>query len=138
MRRRSRSRWWSSRGRRPSRRRRRTEGLTILRAAAAGLAACLASATASGQELRAGKSELSLSPVFTLGKTYRFPVDASAKTVSGFGLGVQWHYNFDGHWSAGLDAEFRGADYTGTAVPSAPSATPAFSFDADISTSTLR
>jgi hypothetical protein len=102
------------------------------------LAACLASAPASAQALRAGKSELSASPVFTLGKNYGFPVGASAKTDSGFGLGIQWHYNFDGYWSAGLDAEIGGADYTGTAAPSAPSATPAFSFDARTRTTTLR
>jgi hypothetical protein len=112
--------------------------LTTRWVAVTSLAACLASAPASAQALRAGKSELSASPVFTLGKNYGFPVGASAKTDSGFGLGIQWHYNFDGYWSAGLDAEIRGADYIGTAAPSAPSPTPAFSFDARTRTTTLR
>ena len=107
-------------------------------ASAAGLAACLVAAPAAAQALRAGKSELSVSPVFTAGKHYGFPSGASSKTDSSYGLGIQWHHNFDGHWSAGLDGEFSRADYTGTAAPAAPSATPPFSFDARIQTTTLR
>jgi opacity protein-like surface antigen len=105
---------------------------------AVSLAACLACAPASAQDLRAGKSELSASPVYTLGKHYGFQSGAGAKTDSGFGLGIQWRHNFDGHWSSGLDLETGGADYTGTAVPSDPNAGPEFSFDTHIRTTTLR
>jgi opacity protein-like surface antigen len=106
--------------------------------AAACAAACLVSAGAWAQALRAGKSELSVSPVFTAGKSYGFPSGASSKTDSSYGLGVQWHHNFDGHWSAGLDAEFSRADYTGTAAPAAPNPAPPFSFDSRIQSTTLR
>lgn len=118
----------------------RQTGLEMSRSllAAGWLGACLASAPAWAQALRAEKSELSVSPVFTAAKTYGFPTGASARTQSGFGLGIQWHYNFDGYWSAGLDAEVSAADYTGTAAPSQPNPAPAFSFDTRIRTTALR
>jgi len=98
----------------------------------------LASADAGAQGARAGKAELSLSPVLTAGKNSNFANGASAKSDAAVGLGIQWAYNFDDHWSAGVEGAFSGADYAGNAAPAAGNNNPAIAFSARAETTTLR
>lgn len=101
-------------------------------------AAVLASADAAAQgTVRGGTAELSASPVYTAGRNYSFPNGASAKTDGATGVGIQWAYNFDDHWSAGVEGAFSGADYTGSAAPAAGNTNPAIGFTARAETTTL-
>lgn len=115
--------------------------MRLLRAAQflAGAAILLVWTSASAQEtLRGGKTELSVSPIFTTGRNYSFANGAGAKTEPAFGLGIQWFHSFDEHWSAGLDMAFSGADYSGTVAPQAGNPGPAFTYTSRIETSTFR
>ncbi|HVQ61591.1 MAG TPA: outer membrane beta-barrel protein [Burkholderiales bacterium] len=99
----------------------------------------LAAADATAQEtLRAGKAELSLSPLFTAAKNSNFPNGASAKSDSATGFGIQWAYNFDDHWSAGIEGAVSGVDYAGNAAPAVGNNNPAIAFNAHAETTTLR
>src|SRR5882672_2546972 len=140
---RKRWRWKCCRpGRRRSRRRRKTEARRRVKGALlrglAIAAAVLASADAAAQgTVRGGTAELSASPVYTAGRNYSFPNGASAKTDGATGIGIQWAYNFDDHWSAGVEGAFSGADYAGSAAPAAGNTNPAIGFTARAETTTL-
>lgn len=102
-------------------------------------AAVLASAGVPAQGmLRGGKYELSASPIFTQGGTYSFANGSSAKTETSAGFGIQWAYNFDEHWSSGMDGAFSGADYAGNATPGAGNPGAPFAFSTRLETITFR
>jgi len=86
---------------------------------------------------REGKYEFSMSPIWTMGRTYDFANGASAKTDVGWGLGLNWAYNFDSHWSAGIEGSWGWADYTANVAPGT-GATTSRNYNSSIDTGLLR
>ena len=111
----------------------------VAAAAIALLTVPLASAAAFAQgATRAGTYELSAGAIYTEASNYGFLSGASAKTDAAFGLGIQWAYNFNEHFAAGIDGAFSGADYQGVVTPAAGNNNAPFTYNGRLETTTLR
>jgi len=100
-------------------------------------AALLAAAPALAQSNRAGKGELYLGPLFTDGDSYVFDGGTTLRTDTGVGLSLGYAYNFNSHFSAGIDFAWSETDYRATAQP-ASGTTTSRSINGTIETSTIR
>jgi len=74
-------------------------------------------ATSVQAQTRARKSDFYFSPTFVNGQSYSFEGGSSLQTDTGIGFELGWHYNFDAHWSAGLEFGWGYIDYRATVQP---------------------
>jgi len=84
------------------------------------------------------KSEIYIGPVFTDGKSYSFEGGTSARTDTALGLSLGYAYNFDRHWSAGIDLAWSEQDYRADVAPGPNNPNARSSINGTLETSTLR
>ena len=88
----------------------------MLRKSLAALVLVLAAAPALSQT-RAGKSDFFFSPTFVNGQNFTAEGGTTVQTDTGTGFNLGWNYNFDPHWSAGVEFGWGNIDYHGTVQP---------------------
>ncbi|HEU5178583.1 MAG TPA: hypothetical protein VFU24_14115, partial [Burkholderiales bacterium] len=82
------------------------------------IAALLVATSALAQSSnRARHGEFYLGPVFTQSKDFSFEGGTTARSDTGNGLNLGFAYNFDAHWSAGIDFAWSEMDYSADVQP---------------------
>jgi hypothetical protein len=102
------------------------------------LAAGLAVGTSAFAQMRAGKGEIYLFPVFTTGQTYSFEGGATAQTDTGYGFGLGFGKNFTPNLAAGVDIQWGSSDYRSTVLPGPGNGGQPVSVRGSVDSSTVR
>ena len=101
-------------------------------------AALLAATPALAQSQRAGRGEMYLGPVFTDGQSHVFDGGTTLRTDTGVGLNIGYAYNFDAHFSAGVDFAWSETDYRATVQPGPNNPNASGTINGTIETSSIR
>ena len=106
--------------------------------AIAAAAVLLASAPAQAQSRRAGHSEIYIAPTFTDGKDYSFEGGSTARTDTGTGLEFGYAFNFNPHFSAGVEFGWVNIDYSANVEPGPNNPNVSGRLNGTVETSSLR
>jgi opacity protein-like surface antigen len=102
------------------------------------VAALLAAVPSLAQAQRSGRGEIYLGPVFTDGDSYVFDGGTTVRTDTGVGLNFGYAYNFNPHFSAGIDFAWSETDYRATVQPGPGNNNLSGTINGTVETSTIR
>jgi opacity protein-like surface antigen len=106
--------------------------------AAAAVLLAAGPALAQSRSSRAEHGEIYIAPVFTAAKSYNFEGGTTARSDTGTGLVLGYAWNFNRHWSAGVEFQWSEADYTADVQPGPGNTNAAGRINGTIETSTIR